>query len=191
MGPTCGVKFLEDSLSGEKITFPRDGFTESVQNGQRVSVRSPVRRCSGGERGKVWAKVDKFGFTPGCAVRPGLLGVRRADRDVEGGVRVAEDRGEEVGGPEVSARDETGNFSLGSAVVGLSRSVHKCSDRVVAAGGLAQDTTGGVGGACVQGSRPTGGAGHPFTRSGAAQAQAYQIDVLRRWEGPERAENGD
>ena len=36
------------------------------------------------KRGEVWAVVSKFCFTPGlCAVRPSLLGVRRADRDVE------------------------------------------------------------------------------------------------------------
>ena len=68
--------------------------------------------------------------------------VRRADRYVEGGVRVAEGGGGDVGGPEVSARDEAGNLSLGSAVAGLSRSVHKCSDRVVTAGGLAQANSG-------------------------------------------------
>ena len=51
-----------------------------------------------------------------------------------------------VGGREVSARDD-GNLSLDSAVAGRSRSVRKCSDRVVAAGGFAQRTTGGVGGA--------------------------------------------
>ena len=57
------------------------------------------------KRGEVWATVGKFGLKPGlCAARPSL-GVRRADRNVEGGVRVSEGRGEDVGGPEVSARD--------------------------------------------------------------------------------------
>ena len=133
------------------------------------------------KRGEVWAVVGKFGFTPGlCAVRPRLLGVRRADRDVEGGVRVAKGRGEDVSGSEVSARNETGNLSLGSAVTGLSRNVHKCSDRVVAAGGLAHGATGGVGGACVQGSRLAGSTKHRFTGSGAAQEQSYRVNVLHR-----------
>ena len=51
-----------------------------------------------------------------------------------------------AGGREVSATDD-GNLILGSAVAGLSHSERKCSDRVVAAGGFAQRTTGGAGGA--------------------------------------------
>ena len=47
--------------------------------------------------------------------------------------------------------------------------MHKCSDRVVAASGLAQGTAGGVGGACVQGSRLAGSTRHLFTRPSAAQ----------------------
>ena len=143
---------------------------------RRRSRRSVCRK-----RGEVWAVVGKFGFTPGlCAVRPCLLGVRRADRDVEGGVRVAKGRGEDVSGSEVSARNETWNLSLGSAVTGLSRNVHKCSDRVVTAGGLAHGATGGVGGACVQGSRLAGSTKHRFTGSGAAQEQSYRVNVLHR-----------
>ena len=86
----------------------------------------------------MWAVMGKFGFTPGwCAVRPDLLDVR-----TKGG-------GEDVGASEVSARNEAGNLGLCSAVAGLSRSVLQCSDRVVAACGLAQSEAGGVGGACV------------------------------------------
>ena len=56
------------------------------------------------------AVVGKFGFTPGLfAVTASLLGVRGADRDVEGGVRVAWGGGEDVGGSEVGARNEAGN----------------------------------------------------------------------------------
>ena len=115
--------------------------------------------------------VSKFSTTPGlCAVRPGLLGVRRAGRDVEGGVGVAKGGGEDVGRSEVCAGNEAGNLGLGNAVAGLSRGVHKCSDRVVSAGGLAQGAAGGVGGACVQGSRLTAqgtgsqGPAHPRRR---------------------------
>ena len=165
-------------------TFARDGFNERAQNGQRVSVRSPVgapdNRGVGNvlaeKRGEVRAIVSKFGLKP---VRPSLLGVRRANRGVEGGVRIAEGRGEDVSGPEIGARDEAKNLCLDSAVAGLSRGLHKCSDRVVAAGGLAQGTAGGVGGACVQGSR-LAGTRHRFTGPGAAQAQANRINVLFR-----------
>ena len=46
----------------------------------------------------------------------GLLCVRRADRDVQGGVRVAKGGGEDVGGPEVGARDEAKNLGLTGVV---------------------------------------------------------------------------
>ena len=43
----------------------------------------------------MWASVSTFDLKPGLrAVRPSLLGVRRADRDVDGSVRVAEGGGE-------------------------------------------------------------------------------------------------
>ena len=63
------------------------------KNDQRVSARSPVGapddRGGGNvvaeKRGDVCAVVGEFGFMPGlCAVRPCLLGVQRADRDVQG-----------------------------------------------------------------------------------------------------------
>ena len=83
-----------------------------------VSLRSPLGAPDDRGAGNVLAETSKFGFTPdSCAVRHSLLGVRRADRNVEGGVRVAEGRGEDVGGPEVSARDEAGNLRLGSAAL--------------------------------------------------------------------------
>ena len=78
--------------------------------------------------------MGEFGFMPGlCAVRPSLPGVRGADRDVEGGVGVAKGGGEDVGGSEVSAKNEAGNLGLSSAVAGLSRCVYQRSNRVVAA----------------------------------------------------------
>ena len=89
--------------------------------------------------------MSEFGLKTGLrAVRLSLLGVWRANRHVEVGVRVVEGRGEDVSGPEICAEDEARNLSLGGAVAGLSRGVHKCSDRVVATGGLAQGTAGGV-----------------------------------------------
>ena len=136
-------------------------------------------------RGKVRAIVSRFGLEPGLsAVWASLLCVRGADRDVQGSVRVAEGGGEDVGGPEIGARGEARKLSLGSAIAGLRRRVHTCSDRVVAAGGLAQGTIGGVGGACVQGSGLTSCTGHGFARPSAAQAPAYRINVLlglQRW----------
>ena len=155
----AGKQPLEHDLSGDEVAFARD---ERAQNGQRVSVKSPtgapddrgVGNVLTEERGEVRAIVVKFGHEHGLgAVWIGLLGVRRADRDVEGSVRVAE------GGPEICAREEARDLSLGGAVGGLGSSVNKCSDRVVTASGLAQGTTSGVGSARVQGANLAGGAG--------------------------------
>ena len=90
------MEFFIDNLSGDKVPFECDRFTERAQNGQRVSVRSPEGAPDDRGVGNVLAdkRGDVFGFMPGvCAVRPGLLSVRRADRDVKGSVGVAEGRG--------------------------------------------------------------------------------------------------
>ena len=55
------------------------------------------------------------------------------------------EEGEDVGGSEVSALNKDRNLRIGSAVGKLNRSVHKCSDRGVAARGFAQSEAGGVG----------------------------------------------
>ena len=82
----------------------------------------------------MWAVVGKFGLEPGLsAVGACLLSVRRADRDVQGGVRVAKGGGEDVSRPEISAMDEAQKLGLGGVVAGLG-------------------AAGGVAGACVQGS---------------------------------------
>ena len=91
----------------------------------------------------MWAVLGKSGLEPGLQSGPG------ADRDVQGGVRVAKGRSEDVGGPETSAGSEAGNIGLSGVIAGLGSSVNKCGDRVVAAGGLAQGAAGGVGGAHV------------------------------------------
>ena len=79
--------------------------------------------------------------------------------------------GEEIGGPEIGARDEAEHLSLGSAVAGLSRGVHNCSDRVVAAGGLAQGATDRQHKAQVHRARRSPGAGVPNQRTPRAPAQ--------------------
>ena len=67
------------------------------------------------ERGEVWVIVGKFGFVPGLrGVRASLLSVRRANRDVEGSVGVAEGGGEDTRGSQVGAKDEPRNPSLWS-----------------------------------------------------------------------------
>ena len=127
-----------------------DWFSERAQNGHSVPVESPigdpndrgVGNVLSEEGGKVWAVVGQFSLEPGLrAVRASLLCVRRADRDVRGGVRIAKG----VGGLEVCAWDEARKLGLSCVVTGLSSGVNECGDRVVAAGGLAQVATGGVG----------------------------------------------
>ena len=129
----------EHDLRRDEIAFARDGFTERAQNGHSVPVGSPigapndrgVGNVLSEEGGKVWAVVGQFSLEPGLrAVRASLLCVRRADRDVRGGVRVAKG----VGGPEVCAWDEARNLGLSGVVTGLSSGVNECGDRVVAAG---------------------------------------------------------
>ena len=69
----AGVELLIDDLGEDNVAFERDRFTESAQNSQRVSVRSPIGapddRCVENvlaeKRGAVWAVVGEFGFVPG------------------------------------------------------------------------------------------------------------------------------
>ena len=60
-----------------------------------------------------------------------------------GGVRVAKGGSEDVGRPEVGAKDEARNLSLSSVVTGLS-SVKEEGDRVVTSSSLAQGAAGGM-----------------------------------------------
>ena len=169
-----GVKSLIDDLSRDAMAFARDGFAERAQHGKSVTMRPPAGapddRCVGDvleeEGGEVWAVVDsKFGIEPGLrAGWASLLSVRGADRDVQGGVRVAEDEREDVGGPEMSATDEAGNLGLNSVITRLGSSKNKCGDRLVAAAGC-------VGGACVKGSGLSRSTGYRFAGPGASQAQ--------------------
>ena len=115
-----------------------DWFSERAQNGHSVPVESPtgdpndrgVGNVLSEEGGKVWAVVGQFSLEPGLrAVRACLLCVRRADRDVRGGIRIAKG----VGGPEVCAWDEARKLGLSCVVTGLRSGVNECGDRVVAA----------------------------------------------------------
>ena len=112
---------MEHDLSRDEVAFARDGSTERAQHGQSVLVEShigaPNDRGVGDvlkeERGEVWAVVVEFGLQPELrAVQASLLGVRRADRDIQGGARVAEGGGDDVGGPEIGAKDERPGTSV-------------------------------------------------------------------------------
>ena len=105
--------------------------------------------------------------------------MRRGNRNVQGSVRVAEGGGEDIGGPEITARDEAKNLGLGGVIAGLGSSMDKCGDCTVA---------GDVGGACVQGSGLAGGTGCGFPGPSASQTQADRVDVLLKT--PSRGRDG-
>ena len=100
--------------------------------------------------------------------------MRGADRDVEGSVGVAQGTGEDVSGPQISARGEPRDLHLSRAVAGLS----SCGDCVVSTRGLAHCAAGGLGRARVQGSGLLSSTKHWFTRPSAAQARADRVNVL-------------
>ena len=78
------------------------------------------------------AIIVKFGRKLGLgAGRAGLLGVRRTDRNVQGSARVAKGGSEDVGGPQIGAKDEARNLGLSSVVTGLSSSVSQGGDLAV------------------------------------------------------------
>ena len=114
-----GVQSVKDNLSRSNVAFARNGFAERAQNGQRVGVRSPVgapdnwgvRDILAEKSGQVGSIVLKFGLDPGLsAVNTSLGGVRGANGDIQGSVSIAQSRGEDVSGPQVRARNETGNL---------------------------------------------------------------------------------
>ena len=73
----------------------------------------------------MWAIEGEFGLVSGLrAVGTSLLGVRGADRDVQGGAGVTQGR-------QVSARDEHRDLHLSRAVGRLSCCVYQRGDRVV------------------------------------------------------------
>ena len=127
----------------------------------------------------MWAIVCEFGLVSGLrTVGAGLLSVRGTDRDVKGGVGVAQGRGEDVRRPQFRARDEPRDLHLGRAVKRLSCCVYHRSDRVVSTRGLAHHATRRVSSAGVEGAGLAGSTRHGFTRPSAAQAQADRVDVL-------------
>ena len=88
---------LEHDLSRDEIAFARDRFSERAQNGQCVLVGSPTGAPNVGdvlseEGSKVRAVMVTFGRKPGLGAVWAGLGVRRTDRDVQGGVRLAKER---------------------------------------------------------------------------------------------------
>ena len=118
---------MKDNLGRSDVAFARNGFAEGAQNGQRVGMRSPVgapdnwavRDVLTKERVQMGPIVLMFGLDPRLsAVSTSLRGMRGADGDIQGSVGIAQGRGEDVSGPQVRARDETGNLHF-SGVIAL------------------------------------------------------------------------
>ena len=178
---------MKDDFSRSNVAFARDGFAERAQNGQRVGVRSP--RGTPHDRGvgdvlakrssQVRAIVLKFGLDPGLsAVNIGLRGVRGADGHIQCSVGIAQSRGEDVSGPQVRARDETGNLHFSSVIALLRRCMQEGRNGVVSPRGLAQGAGGGVRRARVQNARVAGSAGDGFRGTCAPQPKADRVNVL-------------
>ena len=129
-----GVQSVKDNLSRSDVAFARDGFAERAQNGQRVGVRSPVgapddwgiRDVLAKKSGQVEAIMPKFGLDPGLsAVNTSLGGVRGANGDIQGSASVAQSRREDVSGPQIRARNETGNLHIRGVIALLCSSMKK------------------------------------------------------------------
>ena len=145
---------MKDNLGRGDVAFARNGFAEGAQNGQRVRVRSPVgapdnwavRDVLTKERVQVGPIVLVFGLNPGKgAVSTSLTSVRGADGDIQGSVGVAQGRGEDVCGPQVGAKDETGNLHFSSVITLLRCCMQKGRDGIVSPCGLPKGAAGGIG----------------------------------------------
>ena len=178
---------MKDNLGRGDVAFARNGFAEGAQNGQRVGVRSPVgapdnwavRDVLTKERVEVGPIVLEFGLNPGqCAVGTSLTSVRGADGDIQGSVGVAQGRGEDVCGPQVRARDETGNLHFSSVIALLRCCMQKGRNGIVSPCGLSKGAAGGMRCARIQNARVTGGASDGFHRASATQPKANRVNVL-------------
>ena len=115
----------------------------------------------------------KFGLNPGLsAVSTSLRRVRGADGDIQGSV------GEDVCGPQVRARDETGNLHFSSVIALLCCCMQEGRDGVVSPRSLPKGAAGGVRCTRVQNARVAGGASDGFHRTGTTQAKTDRVSVL-------------
>ena len=172
---------VKDNLGRSDVAFARNRFAEGAQNGQRVGMRSPVgapdnwgvRDVLPKKRVQMGPIVLKFGLDPRLsAVSTSLRRVRGADGDVQGSVGVAQGRGEDVCGPQVRARDETGNLHFSGMIALLCCCVQEGRD------GLPKSAAGGVRCTRIQDARVAGGASDGFNGTRAAQTKADRVNVL-------------
>ena len=125
------------------------------------------------------AIVLMFGLDPRLsAVSTSLRRMRGADGDIQGSVGVAQGRGEDVCGPQVRARDETGNLHFSSVITLLRCCMQEGRDGVVSPCGLPKGAGRGVRCTRIQNARVAGGASDGFHGASATQAKTDRIDVL-------------
>ena len=141
---------VKDNLGRSDVAFARNRFAEGAQNGQRVGMRSPVgapdnwgvRDVLAKKRVQMGPIVLKFGLDPRLsAVSTSLRRVRGADGDIQSSVGVAQGRGEDVCGPQVRARDETGNLHFSGMIALLCCCVQEGRDGVVSPYKLSGETS--------------------------------------------------
>ena len=121
----------------------------------------------------------KFRLDPRLsAVSASLRRVRGADGDIQGSVGVAQGRGEDVCGPQVRARDETGDLHFSGMIALLCCCVQEGRDSVVSLRSLPKSAARGVRCTRVQDARVAGGAGDGFNGTRAAQTKADRVNVL-------------
>ena len=141
--------------------------------------QTAVRDVLTKERVQVGPIVLVFGLNPGQgAVSTSLTRVRGADGDIQGSVGVAQGRGEDVCGPQVRARDETGNLHFSSVIALLRCCMQKGRNGIVSPCGLPKGAAGGVRCARIQNARVAGGASDGFHGASATQTKANRINIL-------------
>ena len=147
------MQSVKDNLGRSNVAFARNGFAERAQNGQRVGMRSPVgapdnwgiRDVLAKKRVQMGSIVLKFGLDPGLsAVNTSLRGMRGADGDIQGSVSVAQSRGEDFSGPQVRARNETGNLHFSGVIALLRSCMQEGGDGVVSPRSLPKSAAGGM-----------------------------------------------
>ena len=106
--------------------------------------------------------------------------MRGADGDIQGSVGVAQGRGEDVCGPQVRARDETGNLHFSSVIALLRCCMQEGRDGVVSPCGLPNGRSRRPCAATrIQDARVAGGASDGFHGASATQTKdTDRIDVL-------------
>ena len=129
----------------------------------------------------MWTIVFKFGLDPGLrAVDTSLRGMRGADGHIQCGVGVAQSRGEDVGGPQIRARNEAGYLHLRGVITPLRCCMNERGYSVVTTRGLSQSAARGVGRTRVQDDRVASSAGDKWVLHFCRQSWLVTADPHRK-----------